>query len=167
MSSNRSRRESSLLAAKVVFFSAVLIAAGVLEYRFRSALDDPAAFTPAETPAATAALPKTAGEIEAAYSERRSGFMTEASGTVAKILPDDREGSRQQRFVVRLESGHSLLISHDVELAERVPLRRGERVRFRGEYEWNDLGGVVHRTHRDPEGRHDEGWIETREERYQ
>ena len=160
-----------MLTLRAVFFSAVLIAAAILEYRVRTALDDPAAYPP---PAAATATTATAlaeteplGEIEAAYSTRRSGFMTETDGTVAKILPDDREGSRHQRFVVRLASGHSVLIAHNVDLAERVPLRRGERVRFRGQYEWNDLGGVVHWTHHDPEGRHDAGWIEYRDERYQ
>jgi hypothetical protein len=168
MSRSRSRRKSILLTVRVVCFSAVLIAAAMLEYRVRSALDDPAAYpVPAETTAIAAAAPETVGEIEAAYSERRSGFTTETSGTVAKILPDDREGSRHQRFVLRLPSGHSVLIAHNIDLAERVPLARGERVRFRGQYEWNDLGGVVHWTHHDPEGRHDEGWIEYRGERYQ
>jgi hypothetical protein len=168
MSRRRGRRESILLAVRVVFFSAVLIAAAILEYRVRSALDDPAAYAPpAATTAAASAAPETVGEIETAYSERRSGFMTEADGTVAKILPDDREGSRHQRFVVDLPSGHSVLIAHNIDLAERIPIRRGERVRFRGQYEWNDLGGVVHWTHRDPEGRHDAGWIEYRDERYQ
>jgi len=170
MSPSRSRRRSILIWVRAVFYSAVLIAAAILEYRVRSALDDPSAFAP--PPAATTATatttsaPEPAGEIEVAFSERRSGFMTEASGTVTRILPDDREGSRHQRFVVLLESGHSLLIAHNVDIAERVPLRRGERVRFRGQYEWNDLGGVVHWTHRDPEGGHDEGWIEYRDERY-
>ena len=169
MSRRRSRRESILLAVRVVFFSAVLIAAATLEYRVRSALDDPAAHPPpaATTAAATAVREETLGQIEAAFSERRSGFTTEASGTVAKILPDDREGSRHQRFVVRLASGHSVLIAHNVDLAERVPLARGERVQFRGQYEWNELGGVVHWTHHDPEGRHDEGWIEHHGEKYQ
>jgi hypothetical protein len=168
MNLSRSRRKSILLTVRVVFFSAVLIAAGILEYRVRSALDDPAAYAPpAAMTAAAIAESETAGEIETAYSERRSGFMTEADGTVAKILPDDREGSRHQRFVVDLPSGHSVLIAHNIDLAERIPIRRGERVRFRGQYEWNDLGGVVHWTHRDPEGRHDAGWIEYRDERYQ
>jgi hypothetical protein len=168
MSSSRSRRKNIMLSVRAVFFGAVLIAAAILEYRVRTALDDPATFpAPVATPAAAIAEPEPVGEIEAAFSERRSGFMTEASGRVAKILPDDREGSRHQRFVVDLPSGHSVLIAHNIDLAERVPLRRGERVRFRGQYEWNDLGGVVHWTHHDPEGRHDAGWIEYRDQRYQ
>ena len=168
MSPSRSRRRSILLAVRVVFFSAVLIAAAILEYRVRSSLDDPAAYPPlAAPPAAVTASAETTGEIEAAYSEHRSGITAEASGTVAKILPDDRDGSRHQRFVIRLPSGHSVLIAHNIDLADRVPLARGDHVRFRGQYEWNDLGGVVHWTHHDPEGRHDEGWIEYRGERYQ
>jgi len=163
MSRRRSRRESTLLAARVLFFTAVLVGAAVVEYRVRTALDDPDAYTP---PAATVAAPAPAAAIESAYREHRSGFMTEASGTVAKILPDDRDGSRHQRFVVRLEGGHSLLVAHNIDLADRVPVSRGDRVRFRGQYEWNDRGGVIHWTHHDPAGRHDEGWIEHRDELY-
>jgi hypothetical protein len=166
MSRRRGKRESILLVIRVVFFVAVLIGAAIVEYRVRSSLDDPTAYPPPGATAGTPA-PEATGEIEAAYSERRSGFTTEANGTVAKILPDDREGSRHQRFVVRLPSGHSVLIAHNIDLAQRIPLARGERVRFRGEYEWSALGGVVHWTHRDPEDRHDEGWIEYRDERYQ
>ena len=168
MNRSGSRRKSGLLVVRVIFFGAVLIAAAVIEYRVRSSLDDPTALPAiAATNTAKTEIPATLGEIEAASAERRSGFMTEASGTVAKILPDDREGSRHQGFVVRLESGHSVLIAHNIDLAERVPIKRGERVRFRGQYEWNELGGVVHWTHHDPDGRHDEGWIDHRDERYQ
>jgi hypothetical protein len=164
MSPSRSRREKLLLAARVIFFSAVLIGAALIEYRVRTALDDPSTHAP---PAGAIAAPESTGEIEAAHREERSGFMTEASGTVTSLLPDDREGSRHQRFIVRLESGHTLLIAHNIDLAERVPLRRGDRVRFRGQYEANERGGVVHWTHHDPAGRHDEGWIEHHDQRYQ
>ena len=59
MSRRRSRRESILLAVRVVFFSAVLIAAATLEYRVRSALDDPTAYPPPAATTATAVPEET------------------------------------------------------------------------------------------------------------
>jgi len=47
----------------------------------------------------------------------------------------------------------------NVDLAPRVPLAPGDSVEVRGEYDWNDRGGVLHWTHRDPGGRHEAGWV--------
>lgn len=100
------------------------------------------------------------GAILAAYRERRSDVIVTGEGAVEKVLRDDNEGSRHQKFLLRLDSGHTLLISHNIDLAPRIPgLRRGDRVQFKGEYEWNERGGVVHWTHRDPAGRHPHGWL--------
>jgi hypothetical protein len=68
--------------------------------------------------------------------------------------------------VLRVGGGQTLLIAHNTEVAGRVPLSLGDRARFRGSYEWNDLGGMVHWTHRDPMGHTDGGWIEFRNKRY-
>ena len=110
-----------------------------------------------------AGAPRTAeiGEeaIAEAFRERRSGLWVQAEGVVTAILPDDREGSPHQRFILRLSTGQTLLVIHNVELAPRVPLREGDTVGFRGEYEWNDEGGMVHWTHHDPSGRGTGGWI--------
>jgi len=79
---------------------------------------------------------------------------------VTRILTDDNEGSRHQRFIVKLATGQTLLLAHNIDLASRVEnLSVGDTVDFRGEYEWNDRGGVMHWTHRDPAGRHEAGWI--------
>jgi len=105
--------------------------------------------------------------VAAAFRERRGDVPVEVAGTVQRTLPDDREGSRHQRFIVDLGDGLTVLVAHNIDLAPRAPLRAGDAVRIRGEYEWNDRGGVIHWTHHDPGGRHAGGWIEHAGERYQ
>ena len=90
------------------------------------------------------------GAIEQAFAAQRSGVWVENQGTVERTLRDDNEGSRHQRFIVRLASGHTVLIAHNIDLAPRARIRSGDAISFRGQYEWNQQGGVVHWTHHDP-----------------
>ena len=107
------------------------------------------------------------GVIEQAFANRTSDLMVTATGRVEKVLADDLKGSKHQRFLVELPSGHTILVAHNIDLAPRVPdLREGTSITVRGEYEWNEKGGVVHWTHHDPRGRHEDGWIEYRGQRY-
>ena len=106
--------------------------------------------------------------LERAYLERQTGYQVQGEGNVLRVLSDDNEGSRHQRFVLQLGSGQSLMIAHNIDLAPRIEaLREGDRVSFYGEYEWNERGGVIHWTHHDPEGRHVAGWLEKDGRRYQ
>jgi len=93
------------------------------------------------------------------YEERRSGVWVEATGLVHKVLGEDDHGDPHQRFIVNLDREHSVLIAHNVAIAERVPARAGDLLVVRGRYEWNEEGGVVHWTHRDPDDRREGGWI--------
>jgi hypothetical protein len=96
-----------------------------------------------------------------ALARHSSDVQVKGEGTVTRLLPDDLNGRRHQRFIVRLASGQTLLITHNIDLAPRVEgLREGDVVRFNGEYVWNQEGGLIHWTHRDPEGRHVAGWVE-------
>ena len=97
--------------------------------------------------------------VLAAFAARRSDQWLEAGGVVARALPDDKQGDRHQRFILNVNSNHSVLVAHNIDLAPRVPLSAGDSVVLRGEYEWNDKGGVIHWTHHDPRGRHEGGWI--------
>ena len=103
-----------------------------------------------------------------ALAHHQSNVQVRGSGLVVKILADDRDGNRHQRFIVRLESGQTILIAHNIDLANRVDsLKEGDWVEFEGEYEWNPKGGVIHWTHRDPHGHHLAGWIKHNGQTYQ
>jgi hypothetical protein len=103
-----------------------------------------------------------------AFREQVSDLQVEGSGEVTQLLSDDQDGSRHQRFLLRLRSGQTLLVAHNVDLAPRVAaLKARDTVSFRGEYEWNAKGGVIHWTHRDPNGRHEAGWLKHKGRVYQ
>ncbi len=106
--------------------------------------------------------------LEEAITARISDRVLEGSGVVKAVLADDNQGTRHQKFILSLPSGRTVLIAHNIDLAPRLPnLQKGDSVGFKGEYEWNDKGGVVHWTHHDPAGRHEAGWLDYNGQRYQ
>jgi hypothetical protein len=117
--------------------------------------------------AAEAAEQAGGSEILRAFEEKRSAHQVSGAGAVLSVLPDDSEASRQQRFIVGLPSGQTVLIAHNIDLSARIEsIRPGDKVTFYGEYEWNEEGGVVHRTQRNAQGEHVAGWIEHNGRRY-
>lgn len=107
-------------------------------------------------------------QIGRAFKNRTSNVQVEGAGVVTRMLADDLAGSRHQRFVVRLASGQTLLIVHNIDIAPRVDgLQEGDRVRFYGEYVWNAQGGMIHWTHHDPLGKHVAGWLKHNGQTYQ
>jgi len=106
--------------------------------------------------------------LAAALRDRVHDLRVQDRGIVARLLGDDTDGARHQRFVLRLESGQTLLVAHNIDVAPRVDgLEVGESVSFSGIYEWNAEGGTVHWTHRDPDGKHAPGWIRHDAKTYQ
>jgi hypothetical protein len=93
--------------------------------------------------------------------------MVEFEARVDRMLPDDVKGTPHQRFILELDNGHTVLVAHNLGLAERVPLQEWDLVKVRGEYEYNPQGGVVHWTHRDPGAGIKHGWIEHKGLRYE
>lgn len=112
-------------------------------------------------PLAAASTLSTSDRILArAFQLKTSGFMVKFRGTVVRKLPDDTVGSRHQKFIVRLDSGQTLLIAHNIDLAPRVShLKASNTVSIYGEYIWNVKGGIVHQTHHHPDGSIGGGWI--------
>jgi hypothetical protein len=106
--------------------------------------------------------------LQDAFAQKKSDVQVRGQGTVSRVLRDDLDGSRHQKFILRLDSGQSILISHNIDLAPRVnSLSQGDTVEFFGEYEWNSKGGVIHWTHHDPNRRHVDGWLKHRGTTYE
>ncbi len=119
-----------------------------------------------ELPASTAQ--PSSVQSSQAIEQWRAGQQVSGIGTVVRVLSDDNDGSRHQRFILELGSERTLLVAHNIDLAPRIPsLSKGDTVAFYGEYETNQQGGVIHWTHHDPQGRHAAGWLEHEGQRYQ
>lgn len=162
-----------LLAALVALLVAAIAAATGVD--LGALLGDETAGTegaPARTEAAAATSTATDDAAVVARlfdAAEESDEIVEVAGEVVHILPDDTEGEPHQLFLLELAGGMTLKISHNTRIAPRIDgLRRGDRVRVRGEYEWNEKGGVVHWTHRTlGSSRHEPGWIEHAGRRYE
>ncbi|RKZ98397.1 MAG: DNA-binding protein [Gammaproteobacteria bacterium] len=106
--------------------------------------------------------------IEHIVQQQQSDVQIEVMGKVIKLLRDDLDGSRHQKFIIKLTDGRTILIAHNIDLAPRIDdLTKGDSVTIYGEYEWNQKGGVIHWTHHDPAKRHPDGWIKHQGKIYQ
>ncbi|PKQ15700.1 MAG: hypothetical protein CVT67_08235 [Actinobacteria bacterium HGW-Actinobacteria-7] len=122
-----------------------------------------------DAPSPSASIPAQRAEGSAGNAAAYvSGEQVQGVGTVTRVLSDDNDGSRHQRFIIELSSGQTLLIAHNIDLAPRLPgLKVGDTVEFYGEFETNPQGGVIHWTHRDPSGSHVAGWLKYKGATYQ
>ncbi len=101
--------------------------------------------------------------LQRAWRLQQSEFQVKFTGKVIVLLSDDTEGDRHQRFIVELQSGQTILVVHNIDIAPRInKLRKGAAVTVRGEYIWNSQGGLVHFTHRALYGDHPGGWVKFR-----
>lgn len=106
--------------------------------------------------------------LDQAFANATSNIQVEGKGTVSKLLKDDLQGRKHQKFLLKLTSGLTVLIAHNIDLSTRIEnLNVGDEVAFYGEYEWNNKGGVIHWTHHDPRGQHINGWLKHQGKTYQ
>ena len=97
-----------------------------------------------------------------AHEQKLSNVLVETQGRVKLVLGDDTRGVRHQNLLIELDEGFTVKVAHNIDLAPRVPAVVGETIHVRGVYEFNEKGGVVHWTHKDPAGKHPGGWIRHR-----
>lgn len=127
---------------------------------------------PASNPSSAPAARQTAfSSVRDLYNAKRSDIWVETAGRVEKLLPDDKDTSdnsdEHQRFVLRT-GGITVLVAHNISAAPRVPLKPGDSVTVRGEYEYSEQGGTIHFTHKPKykTSRVEGGWIEFQGKRF-
>lgn len=109
--------------------------------------------------------------IYRAFSARNDNQKTQVLGCghIKKLLKDDNDGTRHQKFLLSIEGYPQItvLVAHNIDLAKRVDnIVVNTPIRFYGEYIYNDKGGVLHWTHKDPAARHQNGWLEYQGQKY-
>lgn len=106
--------------------------------------------------------------LQNAFETQQSDIQIQGEGVVTRILSDDLVVPRHQRFILRISPKQTVLVTHNIDIADRVPgLQIDGTIEFYGEYEWNVEGGVIHWTHRDPDGDHIDGWLKYAGKTYQ
>jgi hypothetical protein len=99
-----------------------------------------------------------------AFASARSHVEVVAGGTVTRIFgTQPGVSSPHEGFLMRLNSNCDVTIrvEANVDFTGEFPLKTGDAVVVKGEYEYYSRGGVIHWTHRDPRGRHEGGYIQT------
>ena len=119
---------------------------------------------PAEARSATAArrsnLLTNSVKVVGGFSKFRNKSWVTGAGRVTKVLDDDLEPPCHQRFILSDETGHTVLIAHNVDESERIPdLSVGDVIAFKGEFISNPQGGVVHWTHPSKSAYKPGGWL--------
>ncbi len=160
------------MQAKIVKAVVLLAGAGLFAvYQHFQKPTEPG--TPARAPSAQvqtanpgASTAQAVEQIRQASRNPDAKFWTTIQGNVVKLLKDDRDGSQHQRFLVEIAPDITLLVAHNIDLAPRIPVAQGDAVTIKGEYVWNNRGGVLHWTHHDPKGRKG-GWVEVAGKRYE
>lgn len=68
---------------------------------------------------------------------------------------------RHEAFDVRRDDGSTMEVVDNVSIAPEIPVSPGDRVAIKGDEVTDDRTGrpLVHWTHHDPDGRHEDGYL--------
>jgi hypothetical protein len=93
----------------------------------------------------------------------RSGSEEVVAGTVLRLLPTHAGPSGvHERFIVTVSAGGlslPLYVTDNISVGQLAPLHVGDQVTVKGELVFDDLGPLLHWTHRDPRMRHPPGFV--------
>ena len=98
--------------------------------------------------------------VERAFYDKQSDLMVEVTGEIVRVVRPVKGNEGHQEFQLRLPNGQLLLVVRNTSAEDRIPLETSDKVTVRGNYQWSELGGVIHGTQRDYSLDRMHGWIE-------
>ena len=154
------KRNLSRKMRRIVFMLvAAALASGINYYNTHYGTDDVSITQSSSNEFSEKAQQQAISKIKKAQNDTNSQFWVGFNGKIVQKLKDDNSGSKHQKFIVSPTNGITLLVAHNIDLAQRIPTNKGDMISIYGRYEWNSRGGVMHWTHHDPKGKKKGGWI--------
>ncbi|WP_413944256.1 DUF3465 domain-containing protein [Bdellovibrio sp. HCB-162] len=97
--------------------------------------------------------------VRAVNEQRRVNFVEGGGMVVTKVLPDDNNGLKHQKWVVRLSNGKTMQAVYNSDMCPRVPVKVGDVVAMGGMFLWTNTGALLHWLHHDPRGNRPDGYV--------
>ena len=104
--------------------------------------------------------------VEKAYYDKESDLMVEVTGEVVRVVRPVEGNEGHQEFQMSLPNGQVLLVVRNTSARDRAPVEVHDRVTVRGDYQWSEMGGVVHGAQRDYSMDRRHGWVEIDGKKY-
>ena len=67
--------------------------------------------------------------LEDAFDNHKSDFQIQGEGLVTRILSDDLDGSRHQRFILQISQKLTVLIAHNIDIAPSTQYKLKFRIK--------------------------------------
>lgn len=97
--------------------------------------------------------------VRAVNDRRRVNYVEGGSMTVTKVLPDDEDGRKHQKWVVRLSNGNTMQAVYNSDMCPEVPVKVGDVIAMGGMFLWTNSGPMLHWLHHDPRGNRPDGYV--------
>jgi len=97
--------------------------------------------------------------VRAVNDQRRVNFVEGGGMEVIRVLPDDNNGLKHQKWVVRLSNGKTMQAVYNSDMCPRVPVKVGDVVAMGGMFLWTNTGALLHWLHHDPRGNRPDGYV--------
>lgn len=104
--------------------------------------------------------------VKAVENKQQVKYLQAANMVVVKVLPEDNQGLRHQKWVVKLSSGKTVTAVYNTSMCEEVPVQVGDVVGLGGHFLWTNQGPIIHWLHKDPKRNRPDGYVELAGKKY-